>query len=744
MISSEPSPIDPAAFNAGNSRKIPFSVASALLRELGERLVSRPHIALGELIKNSYDADASKVTITIAGDRIEVTDNGHGMTPTEFNGYWMRVGSPHKESERYSRGLRRPMTGSKGVGRLAAQFLARTQVIATVSDKHPSRELLALVNWNEAIAAGDLTEAVALYREISPSTAFPDGSEHGTSVVLTDLNQDWSVETVKALARDIWWLQPPFRSNPRLKEDRQRDFQVELKTEDPALSEVFERHMRAIMDIWHARIQGRLTTPDGKPPVIQLSLEFAGEGQIRHDFTPAGGPLSSLEFEIRLFHLKRRQPQGISVHEAREYMNKFGGVRVYDGGFHLPYYGRPETDWLETEISHSHRLSRSGLLPEELQVPDGLTYLPTLSRMIGVVHVDTALEHEVATRANGAKAIDYLQIQVTRDRLVDNSAYQTLKDAVRYALDLYAMHEAKRAFEETEAVREVEPLTRKLERVDEILEGVAAKIDKSVFQEVRRNIREAIKTSESEAEATLSQLALLGPLATAGITALATLHETGQQVGMLEGATKQLRALKPADFHTREALGQIIATMELWTSRFKASRALFSHLLDNEARESPTRVRARPFFDDLLVHLEPLRRATTLDAKRVERELRLPIGTVAEWTAVFQNVLLNALNATLDTERKRISISSGIEGRRTRILVQDTGVGVELDDAEQLFRPFERRLELSKERRSLGLGGSGLGLTIVRLIATQLACKVRFVKPEADFETAFELSWRET
>ncbi|MEI6128403.1 MAG: hypothetical protein WCQ99_17805, partial [Pseudomonadota bacterium] len=36
-----------------------FSVDSMLLRELGERLVGRPHIALAELVKNSYDADAT-------------------------------------------------------------------------------------------------------------------------------------------------------------------------------------------------------------------------------------------------------------------------------------------------------------------------------------------------------------------------------------------------------------------------------------------------------------------------------------------------------------------------------------------------------------------------------------------------------------------------------------------------------------------------------------------------------------
>jgi hypothetical protein len=52
-------------------------------------------------------------------------------------------------------------------------------------------------------------------------------------------------------------------------------------------------------------------------------------------------------------------------------------------------------------------------------------------------------------------------------------------------------------------------------------------------------------------------------------------------------------------------------------------------------------------------------------------------------------------------------------------------------------------LKISPERRSLGLGGTGLGLTIVRMVATSVNCRVAFVQPEPGFETAFQLSWSE-
>src|SRR5687768_6364291 len=107
-----------------------FTVDSALLRELGERLVGQHYIALAELVKNAYDADASRCEIEVAGDRIVVRDDGIGMDETDFEKFWMRIGSTHKEKWQRS-GKGRALTGSKGVGRLAVQYLADKMTLRT-------------------------------------------------------------------------------------------------------------------------------------------------------------------------------------------------------------------------------------------------------------------------------------------------------------------------------------------------------------------------------------------------------------------------------------------------------------------------------------------------------------------------------------------------------------------------------------------------------------------------------------
>src|ERR1700728_3751603 len=90
QTAADPRPID--------SGTIAFTIESRIVRELGERLVKEPEVALLELIKNSYDADATRCRVKHAYPaEVLVEDDGHGMTLTDFKLGWMRVGTSAKE-----------------------------------------------------------------------------------------------------------------------------------------------------------------------------------------------------------------------------------------------------------------------------------------------------------------------------------------------------------------------------------------------------------------------------------------------------------------------------------------------------------------------------------------------------------------------------------------------------------------------------------------------------------------------
>jgi signal transduction histidine kinase len=701
-----------------------FTVDSKLLEELGERLVGKPYIALAELVKNSYDADATRVRIQLdpQHSRIEVSDDGQGMSFEDFQDYWMRVGSRHKERQKESRSLRkfnRPLTGSKGIGRLAVQVLAHELHVSTVSEKDQTRKIEAHVKWDEAVTAGDLTEAKVEY-------AIERGKEFaiGTTITLTKLNHKWDVTAVRQLAKEIWWLRPPRIMSPSAK--TAQDFDVTFESSDPEFVVSFSQQMDAILDIWSARIVGRNDRGN-----VAISLQFRDEEPITHKYTvPPPCRLEGGDFDIRIYSLFGKQRRGIRLDYAKGYLTEFGGVHVYDGSFHLPYYGDPENDWLRIEFDHSHRLSRSELLPEKLQVPEGMNFLPTLSRILGFVNVGTSKEQ-------------ILKIAITRDRFQESIAFGNLKAMVRYAMDFYAVNEAIRARPRLLATKDIPTL--KFQNLTEIIEKHRSELPAKTYQDLREDIGKAAEEIESEAELTAERVSYFGPLATAGITSLAYQHELKQQFALFDDIVAKIDLLRKQvkDERLAATVLELKADLVNWLKRAEMTNALFAYYGDAENMQTRKRFSAKNVIDDIWNQTKFLGRGTEINSEKLEEDLLLPKASLLEWGSIFQNVFLNAFNAMVDTRKKILSVSSREKGRQRELLVQDTGVGVDLNESEKLFQPFVRKMKISPERQALGYGGSGLGLTIVRLIAHSVAAEVSFVKPDEGFRTSFSIRWSE-
>lgn len=123
---------------AGASKPYTMKISRLTVDKLGVKLYDRVSAVLAELVANAYDADAKCVTITapagvflaqkksgIASDlgfKIVVADDGHGMTPTEVNDFYLLVGAERRRDPKrgdVSRQLKRKVMGRKGVGKLA-------------------------------------------------------------------------------------------------------------------------------------------------------------------------------------------------------------------------------------------------------------------------------------------------------------------------------------------------------------------------------------------------------------------------------------------------------------------------------------------------------------------------------------------------------------------------------------------------------------------------------------------------
>ncbi|MEW5828695.1 MAG: ATP-binding protein [Chloroflexota bacterium] len=734
-----------------------FTVDAKLLQELGERLVGKPAIALAELVKNAYDADAKFTEIVFDPDKdlkskdyekgeIIVRDDGHGMTFDEFRNFWMRIGTTHKSEKQKSPYFQRQMTGSKGVGRLSVQFLAHRLELKTVPQrKNESLPWIwAYVDWDDAVNAGDLTSATVVYEIRNDPPPF----EYGTELRLEGLKQTWETDDLKSLAREIWWLQPPFRKEIRSLPSAEQ-FEIRFIGNEVAFEE-FRQQIDAVLRIQMARILG--TYHAG---VTKVAIEFWQRGTkyetFRHEFTLSDIALSEYkdkvystksnlndaEFEIRIYKAEGKQPFGVSVDELREYLERFAGVHVYDGPFHLPYYGTPQNDWLGIESDHAHRKFISSLLPESLQEifknTERLRYLPTQRRIIGSVRINTTKEKN-------------LQIQITRDRLIYSQAHEDLKNIVRYTMDLYAYHAARKAYDEKSQGGKIEKPSEVIRRIEDVLAKYKHDIPQHVYRPLENNLMQVTKSIETavdaEKDVNLTNLSLLAPLATAGISALAIQHELRKQFGRLEDVIENLTSIHTSNRQLDSRIAQLAEDLQEWLERARTTNMLFDYMTGDTIKERQ-RYRARTVVENILAQMTFMSRGVDVDVKDLDASLYLPEASFAEWGAIMQNVFSNAFNAMLGSERRVLSISSSSNQKRHILLIQDTGKGVDLKRAEKLFEPFEREMEYEPERIRLGYGGTGLGLTIVRLLSNRIGCFARFVKPEDGFATAFALEWQE-
>lgn len=416
-------------------------------------------------------------------------------------------------------------------------------------------------------------------------------------------------------------------------------------------------------------------------------------------------------------------------------------MNIYDGPFRLPYSSAD--DWLGIERAHSARTSKSTLVPDKLNVRKGMQELPTNRRLFGSVRVSTTHEAQVAEEL-GRPRNEVLAIQVTRDRLVDNAAYQQLQVMVRAGLDLYAMEYRRAAAERTQQ-RKPPPERPPSSSFRAARDEVAAARDylpSSTFARVNEAIDTAIDDAESLEESSRVHASLLGALATAGMVSMAYEHEMSKHVlSMRALATRLDRIADGLDVASGPVVAEAATDVRRWLTRAEGIRAVFKPLMDEETRTLVDSFPARAVIEEVAGQLTVLARATTIDVTGVPAQLRLPKGSYPAWSAIFQNLFVNAFNAVLDTPRQRVDVDGGTSGSRAWVRVQDTGSGIDLDGAERLFEPFERGRPIDPQRAALGLGGGGLGLTIVRMISEEIGCTVRFAQPDDDHATAVTVSW---
>jgi signal transduction histidine kinase len=116
--------------------KIYFNFSYTALKLLGDGLYSNPWTAISELIANGIDAEASKIYLYInmvekQSSTIEIFDNGKGMTYNDLAEKYTLIGKNKRLDKDLDENAKEKVMGRKGIGKLAALYLASTYYIVS-------------------------------------------------------------------------------------------------------------------------------------------------------------------------------------------------------------------------------------------------------------------------------------------------------------------------------------------------------------------------------------------------------------------------------------------------------------------------------------------------------------------------------------------------------------------------------------------------------------------------------------
>jgi len=205
-----------------------FDVSTGLKRVLGRELITNDEVAIFEMVKNSFDADANTVEIYFGEDSIIVADNGHGMSYADLKNKWLFVAYSEKrkqnQSEKDFRDLvaeRGHYAGSKGIGRFSSDRLGETLILQTRPEGKKSGPVHKLViDWND-FENNDTERFESVPVEYSEKKEFElpkelrkfgSGLSHATVIEIKSLSQKWDREALRSLKASLAKLINPFGS----------------------------------------------------------------------------------------------------------------------------------------------------------------------------------------------------------------------------------------------------------------------------------------------------------------------------------------------------------------------------------------------------------------------------------------------------------------------------------------------------------------------------------------------------
>ena len=324
-----------------------FRVSAELKNILGRDLITSPDIAILELVKNSYDAHASKVEITFDNDYLCIADNGKGMSKSDLIDKWLFVAYSAKsdgtEDISYRDKFTRHYAGAKGIGRLSCDRLANSLILTTRSEESNKTEVLYL-DWS-SFENNKKTEFNTIdipHESLDSIPSFPQNYTTGTILEFRNLRDNWSRDDILRLKKSLEKMINPFSGTdddfqieiiaPRMKEDDEN-----IESSHKKVNGVVENSIADVLKLKTTQIESRVENDTIHTTLSDRGIKMYEIEESNQDFSQIDSASVSLFFLNHAAKTSFTRMMGVQP-------VSYGNIFLFRNGFRILPYGEWNND----------------------------------------------------------------------------------------------------------------------------------------------------------------------------------------------------------------------------------------------------------------------------------------------------------------------------------------------------------------------------------------------------------------
>ncbi|MCK5044394.1 sensor histidine kinase [Candidatus Parcubacteria bacterium] len=461
--------------------KLQFKISAALKNIIGKELITDQYIAIFELVKNSFDAYATRVDVDFLDDKIIVKDNGKGMNIDDIKNKWLFVGYSAKADDTENIGYnnyrnkiktRRVFAGAKGVGRFACDRLGKKlKLISIKEEKNPKIEQI-IVEWElfEKDSKEDFID-ISVTHEILAKNPYSK-IKHGTILEISELREKWADGEdgeKERLGRHLSKLINPIEKNIKDKFDI---FIDNKKIKNGVFKKLVLKTTQIIVDV----------SKDGS----FITTELIDRGEKIYKIKEKNKWKDHLfNIQFQLFYLST--PTKISFyHHMGMRVNDFGSIFLYKNGFRVFPYGEAGDDSLGIDKRKQQGYAR---------------YIGT-REVVGFIDINNESDEFKETTSRDGGLIETMGVKSLRF-CFEEKALRRLESYVIDALDWTYKRDIQKEFYPEEKEEEIRMLIKKLTKSKDFLDlKYSRKFLQKIEEKTKQGFQGATEQLKKEAQKT--------------------------------------------------------------------------------------------------------------------------------------------------------------------------------------------------------------------------------------------------